>query len=164
MSHKDKGKVVMIRIKEQRVSRFAQRPGDSAQAENVRKLWKITERFIFTGLLSDIIPLSTSCFLVLPLDEGPPGGRSTLDEGPPGGRRALVNLPEISIITWNRKKEAQITKRSKVINEWVIRSHLTFVNLFFILLFFYSLHDLCCTTGYYRLLPATTGYFTTSTS
>ena len=34
VNHREKGKVVMISIKEQMVSRLAHRPGDSAQTEN----------------------------------------------------------------------------------------------------------------------------------
>ena len=36
VNHREKGKVVMIRIKEQMVSRLANRPGESAQTENRR--------------------------------------------------------------------------------------------------------------------------------
>ena len=36
VNHREKGKVVMIRIKEQIVIRLAHRPGESAQTENMR--------------------------------------------------------------------------------------------------------------------------------
>ena len=36
VNHREKGKVFMIRIKEQMLSRFAHRPDDSAQTENYR--------------------------------------------------------------------------------------------------------------------------------
>ena len=71
--------MVMIRIKEQRVSRLAHRPGESAQAENLHH--RTTKDSVFSDLLSDIDPPSAGFLL-------------PLDEGPPGGRRTLANLPE----------------------------------------------------------------------
>ena len=64
VNHKEKGKVVMIRIKEQMVSRLAHRPGESAQTENCR-LSSLMHHACLTYFVILCLPLQVaSCVLM----------------------------------------------------------------------------------------------------